>query len=424
MENLKLEYPEIHKFISHGEIETMLDEHLGILNNIIQSESLYENDLGWFKTNTWGNDAAIVEIQKKAIEVRRKADVFILIGVGGSNQAARAVIESMEVISGNIEILYAGNNLSTRYIEKLIKKIENKSVYINIIAKNFETLEPGIGFRILRQYLEKKYKGDIKNRVFVTGTVGSTLWQLAQNQGYTFLPFPSDIGGRYSVASPVGLFPMAVAGIDIKELISGAKDMEKLLKATNNKNNIAFKYACVRNILLSKGYNVEIISSFEPDLDFFLKWWKQLFAESEGKNNRGIFPVSCSFSEDLHSIGQYIQEGQRILMETFIDVQKGNSSMIIQPDKNYEDYFSYLDHKALHDINDASYQATLKAHIAGGVPCMVMKVPDISPYYFGQMFYFFQFACYLSGEILGVNPFDQPGVEAYKERMFRILGKQ
>lgn len=423
MKNLELEYDGMDQFISQEELRIILNKNQEILDRILGEEERYKNDLGWFKTETWGNDLAITELQEKALEVRKNADVFIIIGVGGSNQAARAVIKAMDGNNKDIEILYAGNNLSARYLEKLIKSLEGKSVYINVIAKNFETIEPGISFRILRQYLEFKYKEDANKRIIVTGTTGSTLWQLAKNKDYTLLEFPKDIGGRYSVISPVGLFPMAVAGIDIKELVLGASHMEEFLKNTKGADNPAFLYASIRNILLNKGYNIEILSSFEPDLDYFGKWWKQIFAESEGKEGKGIFPVTCSFSEDLHSIGQYIQEGQRMLMETFLKVEGDNSNLSIKPEENCEDYFSYLDHKSLKEINDAAYEATLKAHIRGGVPCMVIKIREITPYYFGQMFYFFQFACYISSKILGVNPFDQPGVEEYKKDMFQILEK-
>ncbi len=423
MQNLKLEYDGVFGTISREELKIELNKNSEILDRILGVEEQYKNDLGWFNTDTWGNDFAINELQQKALELRKKADVFIIIGVGGSNQASRAVIKAMDHNNKDIEILYAGNNLSTIYLEKLVQSLEGKSVYINIIAKNFQTIEPGISFRILRQYLESRYKKDAKGRIIVTGTRGSKLWQLAKEKNYTFLEFPEDMGGRYSVISPVGLFPMAVAGIDIKELVQGASDMEEFLKNTKGKENPAFVYASIRNMLLNKGYNIEILSSFEPDLDYFGKWWKQIFAESEGKEGKGIFPVTCSFSEDLHSIGQYIQEGQRMLMETFLKVEKINYNLSIMPEENCEDYFSYLDHKSLWEINDAAYQATLKAHISGGVPCMVIKIPEITPYYFGQMFYFFQFACYISSKILGVNPFDQPGVEAYKNNMFEILEK-
>lgn len=418
-----MHYPKIEEFLSFQAINHKLMDHRPVLDQIISGEAEYKNDLGWFEVDTWGSDSHIGQIEAVAREVRQAADILVVIGVGGSNQAARAVIEAINHDNRKTKILYAGNNISATYLEKIIKQLDGKSVYINMIAKNFETLEPGISFRVLRQYLEGRYGESAKDRIITTGTQGSTLWQLAQNKGYTFLPFPENIGGRFSVISPVGLLPMAVAGVDIRALVSGAKEMETLLKTTKGEDNMALKYAAVRNLLLSKGYNIEILSFFEPDLDFFSKWWKQLFAESEGKKGKGIFPVSCSYSEDLHSIGQYIQEGQRILMETFIEVETIDSDMAIKPDPSSEDYFAYLDGKSLHEINHSAYVATLNAHIGGGVPCMVMRVPEITPYYFGQMFYFFEFACYLSGKILGINPFDQPGVEAYKQNMFPILGK-
>lgn len=381
----------------------------------------YQDSLGWLDTDEWAGESAIGHLTELAEKIRTDADVFVLIGVGGSNQAARAVISALSLDS-KIEILYAGNNISAHYMNELLKQLEGKSVYINAIAKNFETLEPGIAFRLLRSYLTKRYGDDAKSRIVVTGTKGSSLHRLALNQGYEFLVFPDNIGGRYSVLSDVGLFPMAVTGINIKELVRGAKDMKHLLCEDETGNNLALQYATYRNLLLQKNYDLEMLALFEPQLAYFAKWWIQLFAESEGKQGKGIFPVAVNYSEDLHSVGQYVQEGQRILFETFLEIKEQNSSIIL--DQAYEDDdFSYLNGKDFWDINKAAFDATLGTHSGSGIPCLHFTVPALNEYYFGQLFYFFEFACYLSGCILGVNPFDQPGVENYKQDMFTKLGK-
>ncbi len=407
-----------------------MKQNENILKNILGScdtsdtEDLslsYQDSLGWLDCEEWAGEEAVLNLQEKARELRKSIDVFVLIGVGGSNQAARAVISALQT-DRRIKILYAGNNISAHYTNELIKELEGKSVHINVIAKNFETLEPGIGFRVLRNYLEKRYGEAARSRITVTGTKGSTLHQLAQSQGYEFLVFPDNIGGRYSVLSDVGLFPMAVAGIDILSLVQGAKEMRKLLWESKPCEHIALKYATYRNLLLKKGYNIELLAMFEPQLSYFSRWWIQLFAESEGKQEKGIFPVAVNYSEDLHSVGQYVQEGQRILFETFLEIQEQNSSLILE--YHYEDdYFAYLDGKDFSEINQTAFEATLGTHSSSGIPCLRISIPRLDEYYFGQLFYFFEFSCYLSGIILGVNPFDQPGVEHYKQDMFSKLGK-
>ena len=300
-------------------------------------------------------------------------------------------------------------------------KLEGKSIYIDCIAKNFETLEPGSSFRILRQYMEKTYGEEAHKRIIATGTIGSSLEELCTKYGYTFLEFPLNVGGRYTAMTNVGLLPMAVAGIDIRALVQGAKDMQKRVHEESAENNIAYQYACLRNLYYQEGYRVEMLSSFEPQFRFFYKWWIQLFAESEGKENKGIFPVAGEFSEELHSVGQFIQDGSPIIFETFLDVTKQNSSLIVAPDEK-EDYFNYLDGKDFWEINKAAYHATVTAH-SKKLPCLTIEVGELDAYHFGQLFYFFQFACYLSCKIMGVNAFDQPGVEAYKKWMFEALGK-
>ncbi|MDD6033206.1 MAG: glucose-6-phosphate isomerase [Oscillospiraceae bacterium] len=358
----------------------------------------------------------------KAAEIREKADAFVLVGVGGSNQAARAVIKALQQ-GGTPEIVYAGNTLSAPALQKVLRHLDSKKeIYINVIAKNFETLEPGSHFRVLRDYLRRRYPDeDIAPRVVLTGTYGSRLEEIAKENGYTFLEFPVPVGGRYSVLTPVGLFPMAVAGIDIPGLLSGALRMKERL---SDPDNPAVRYAALRQHLYrDKGFDIEVLASFEPQLDYFAKWWVQLFGESEGKEKQGIFPTAVSYSEDLHSLGQYMQDGRRNLSETFISIEEPDGTVPVPADPGFGDRFDYLDGMDFLEINHAAEAATLRAHFEGGVPCFRVILPALNEYTFGQMFYFFMIACAVSGKTAGINPFDQEGVEAYKRSMFRMLGK-
>lgn len=421
MEKVNFEIYDKMENVKKEEFHASMIKNEKHLQRMINNQNEYINDLGWFHINEWANEAAVDAIIEKANQIRKDADVFVLIGIGGSNQAARAVIKAFQNEDGP-EILYAGNNISAHYVNRLLDKLKGKSVYINVIAKNFETLEPGIAFRVLRDYLIANYGQEAYKRIFVTGTANSHLHQLAKDHNYEFLTFPENIGGRYSVFSDVGLFPMAVAGIDINNLLQGAIEMEKLLFNCNPSDNIALKYATYRNLLLGKGYNIEMFASFEPQFSYFAKWWIQLFAESEGKDGKGIYPVGVNYSEDLHSIGQYVQDGQKIIFETFIDVKNSNSSLILKKD-SIDDRFDYTNDKDFWDINKAAFEATLAAHSNNGIPCIRLSIPELNEFYFGQLFYLFMFSCYLSGSILDINPFDQPGVEEYKGYMFDKLGK-
>lgn len=419
-----LDFTNIFRFVQEEKITRAIEKNKSLFSEVLES---YKQDkeqvLGWMDIDKIAYKELINIIEEKAKEIRENADVFILIGVGGSNQGARAVIKAFQK-EGKPEILYAGNNLSPIYMNNILKQIEGKSVYANIIAKNFATLEPGVCFRVIRKYMEKVYgEEEAARRIIATGSPGgSSLEKLADEKGYLFLPFPLDVGGRYSVMSAVGLLPIAVSGVSLSELISGAKAMREYINNTAAEENDVLKYAVVRNELLKMGKNIEILSYFEPSLEYFSKWWVQLFGESEGKDGKGIFPTACSFSEDLHSLGQYIQSGQRIIFETFLNIENMAEHLIVPKDES-ADYFDYLDDKDFAWINQMAYEATVKAHADGGVPCMIVNIPELTPYYMGQLFYFFEMACYVSGKILGVNPFDQPGVEAYKQNMFKALGK-
>jgi glucose-6-phosphate isomerase len=292
-----------------------------------------------------------------------------------------------------------------------------------VIAKDFNTLEPGIAFRVLRSLLESINGTDSKKRIIVTGSEGQgQLAQFSQRYGYLFLPFPADMGGRFSVISAVGLLPMAVAGVDIHELIQGAIAAEKQLKSIPLESNPAVQYAVARNLLAAQGFEIENLVTFEPSLAYFARWWSQLFSESEGKNQRCLFPTTAIFSEDLHAIGQYLQEGKRMVMETFLDARFSNPEMVILPSQE-QDGFEYLDHQPFDSLNSAVYKAAYQAHSQAGVPSFQFHAGEISPRMFGELFYLFMLSCCISAVIIGVNPYGQPGVEAYKQNMYRLLGK-
>lgn len=394
-----------------------------LLAKALAGDEKYADSTGWCHVEENAGQEQLENLLRHARRVREEADVLVVIGIGGSNQAARAAIHALKPEQGP-DILWAGNTLSAYELERTLRRLDGyASVYIDCIAKNFETLEPGVTFRILRQYLEKRYGAqDTPRRVFATGSIGSSLHKLCLDYGYTFLTFPERVGGRYSVATDVGLFPMAVAGVDICGLVRGMQDMRAHLEAMPAEENIALRYACLRNALLEKGYAVEMLSFFEPRLDYFAKWWVQGFAESQGKDGTGLYPIVASNSEDLHATGQFVQDGAPILFETFLEFTQPDATLVV-PGEKKADYFDYLDGRSFWEINQIARRATFTAHSQRGIPCLNMAVPGLDAYYLGQLFYFFMFACYLSCEELGVNPFDQPGVEGYKKEMFHHLGK-
>lgn len=423
MKDITLSYLDRKPVLAPGELEEKIRASAPVLEAVVAGETQYQDSLGWFSVDESAGPERVDYLLEQAARVRADADAFVVIGIGGSNQASRAAVKALRPKNGPA-ILWAGNTISACEMARTLEELDGyKSIYIDCIAKNFETLEPGIAFRMLRHYLEKRYgEEDAARRIFATGTPGSTLHQLCKDHGYTFLEFPERIGGRYSIGSDVGLFPMAVAGIDIKAITQGMRDMRDRLLAEPAEENIALKYACLRNLMLKHGFSLEMMAFFEPRLDYFAKWWIQAFAESEGKDGTGLYPVCASDSEDLHSIGQFIQQGSPILFETFIEVRERDAS-VIMPAETKKDYFQYLDGKDFWDINDTARKATIEAHSEGGIPCLNLSVPALDAHTLGEMFYFFLFACYLSCKLTGVNPFDQPGVEAYKGYMFKNLGK-
>ena len=401
-------------------LSKLMEENIRHLSTAKQGEERYRDSQDWLDTEVCAGEKQLQKIEEIAARVRKDGDVFVLIGVGGSNNAARSVIEALPKQEGT-RIVYAGNTLSPYAMNEMLKSLEGKSVYIDCIAKNFETLEPGSSFRVLRQYLYDVYGEAAADRIICTGTIGSSLEKLCDDNGYTFIDFPLNVGGRFTAMTNVGLLPMAVAGIDVRSLVKGAHDMQVELHETEGAENKAYEYACLRNLYYREGRRVELLSTFEPQFRWFYKWWEQLFAESEGKDNKGIFPKACEFSEELHSIGQFIQDGSPIFYETFMTIKEQNASLVVNPDDK-KDYFDYLNGKDYWEINKAAFNATVKAH-SEKLPVQILEIDRLDAYHFGQLFYFFEFACYLSCAIMGVNPFDQPGVEAYKKWMFDALRK-
>ncbi len=423
--NMKLDRSYVEQYLTEQEYEAYVEEHQEELR--VLDENAYASDmLGWLHPGDWADEEMCGRIEDIAAEVRERAEVFVVIGLGGSNQGARAVIEALspqDVRPEGPEILYAALNLSASYYEAMIKHIGSRSVYLNVIAKNFKTLEPGLVFRMFRHYMESRYsKEEAARRIITTPTVNDgLLHRISLENGYRYLPFPDNVGGRYSVFTPVGLLPIAVAGIDIRKFLKGARKGEQAYLSGGEFRENAKCYAVTRNALMDKGYGIEVLAFFEPQLEAFGRWWRQLFAESEGKNHTALFPVVCSFTEDLHSVGQYLQQGKRQMIETFIHINTPPCDKKVDDEVQIEDGFGYLEGMSFHEINECAYQATVKAHSEGGVPCMIVELEKMDAQNIGELLYFYFIVCFYSSVLLGVDPFDQPGVENYKTEMFRLL---
>ncbi len=404
--------------------EQLLKDDIPVLYTLGSSDDRekYGSRLGWFNVWEWADNKDLDHLTEIAERVRSNADVFVVIGVGGSNNAARSVIRAFPETEGP-DIIFAGNSLSPRAMNRVMKEIEGKSVYIECIAQNFETLEPGSAFRMLRAYMYDVYGEEAAERIIAVGSRGSLLQEMCSTNGYTFVEFPWNVGGRFTGLTPVGLLPMAVAGTDIRSLVKGASDMSYELAESRGLSQSAYRYAVARYFYNLEGFKIEMLSSFEPQLEYFGKWWVQLFAETEGKDGKGLFPVSAQFSEELHAVGQFLQEGSPVILETFVHVRQQEQGPAIPEEHRVKDGFDYLNGKTFGEINEEAYKATLKAHMEK-MPCIVLDMEKIDPYGFGQLFYFFMYSCYLSAKLLDVNPFNQDGVEAYKKRMFKALGRE
>ena len=364
-------------------------------------------------------------IQQVAEEIQEHADVLLVIGVGGSFLGARAVIDALTPYfrtNNGVEIIYAGNNMSGAYLKQLISYIENKSVYVNVVSKSGSTMEPALAFRIIKEYMENRYGSEASERILVTTDAHKgILKQIAEQCGYRQFVIPSEVGGRYSVFTPAGLLPIAASGIDIQAFVEGAKRAESDLDNEDVESNAAYQYALARFDLYNQGYSLELLASFEPRLIKLHEWWKQLFGESEGKEHKGLYPTTVSFSTDLHAIGQFIQEGSRILFETLIHFDEIEEDIEVPFMLNDADGLNYLAGRSMNEINATSKDGVVLAHEEGGVPVMKICIPKLDAYHVGYLMFFFMKACVISANLLEVNPFDQPGVEAYKKKMLELL---
>ena len=390
--------------------------------------------VGWLELPTNYDKKEFSRIKKAAKKIKKESDILVVIGIGGSYLGARAVIESLTSSFYNMltekqrkypQILYVGNNLSPNYINELIEYIGDKDFSVNVISKSGTTTEPAIAFRIFREILENKYGiEEARSRIYVTtDKERGALKTLADNEGYEKFVIPDNVGGRYSVLTAVGLLPIATAGIDIEKLMQGAQNAQERYDDPNLKYNECYKYAVTRNILYKLYKNTEILVNYEPKMHYFTEWWKQLYGESEGKDQKGIFPAGVDFTTDLHSMGQYIQEGRRNLFETVISIEKPKSDITINSDEDNLDGLNYLSGKTLDYVNKKAMEGTVKAHVSGDVPNIMINIENLDEENIGELIYFFEKACAMSGMILGVNPFNQPGVEEYKKNMFKLLKK-
>lgn len=411
--------------ISSKETQQRIVAGKAIIEGALKGEAWNDRNLGWFSLADTLPASELRKIQDEAAYVRGKAETMIVIGIGGSNRGAMAAIQALRHdLKSPTRIVFAGDTLSGTELKDAVEIVRRESVVLNVIAKDFNTVEPGIAFRILRETMIEKYGPRYNERIIATGSRSSgQLHELALKNGFHFLDFPESIGGRFSVLSAVGLFPMAVAGIDIAALVGGAKKMEIDLKATEVHSNPAVRYAVDRNFLFSKGFIIESLVVFEPSLVPLARWWVQLFAETEGKIQDAVFPTYFSYSEDLHAVGQYVQQGRRCVAETFLRAFHKDPDFHI-PTSEFRDGFEYLDGKSFEELNHTVYDAALKAHAAGGVPCLEISCPELDAPSLGGLFYFFMFACYVSACLIGVNPFNQDGVENYKRNMYNRLGKK
>lgn len=394
-----------------------------------------ENDfVGWLELPTNYDKREFERIKESAKRIQEDSEVLVVIGIGGSYLGARAVIESLTNTFDNMlpeekrkhpQIMYVGNNLSPNYINDLIEVLGTKDFSVNVISKSGTTTEPAIAFRIFREMLENRYGiEEARSRIYVTtDKEKGALKTLANSEGYETFVIPDNVGGRYSVLTAVGLLPIAVAGIDIDRLMDGARTAQLKYEDPNLKYNACYQYAVVRNVLYKLYKSTEILVNYEPKMHYFTEWWKQLYGESEGKDQLGIFPAGVDFTTDLHSMGQYIQEGRRNLFETVIRIEKSESDIAIKDDEDNLDGLNYLVGKSLDYVNKKAMEGTIDAHVSGDVPNIVIQLPNLTEETVGHLIYFFEKACAMSGMILGVNPFNQPGVEKYKKNMFKLLEK-
>lgn len=434
MTHIQFDYTKAFSFFSEHELSYLKGAVTAAHTAIENKTGAGHEFLGWVDLPKNYNREEFARIQQAASKVKQDSDVLLVIGIGGSYLGARSAIEMLQHSFYNAlskekrktpQIVFVGNNISSSYIHDVIDLLEGKDFSINVISKSGTTTEPAIAFRLFRKILEEKYGvEEARKRIYATtDKEKGALKTLANEEGYESFIIPDDIGGRYSVLTAVGLLPVAVANIDINQVMEGAEAARKELSSADIEENIAYQYAAVRNVLYNKGKTIEMLVNYEPGLQYFSEWWKQLFGESEGKDQKGIYPSSANFSTDLHSLGQYVQEGRRDLFETVIKVKKPRHEVKIENLENDLDGLNYLANQSIDFVNHKAFEGTMLAHTDGGVPNLIVTIPAMDAFTFGYLVYFFEKACAISGYLLGVNPFDQPGVEEYKVNMFALLGK-
>ena len=434
MSKVTFDYSKAASFISEEEVGYMSKLVDNAKKELLDKNGAGNDFLGWLDLPVDYDKEEFARIQKAAAKIQSDSEVLVVIGIGGSYLGARAAIEFLRHgfynnISKDVrktpEIYYAGNSISGSYLQGLLDVVGDRDFSVNIISKSGTTTEPAIAFRIFKEKLEKKYgKEEAAKRIYATtDKAKGALKHLADEEGYETFVVPDDVGGRFSVLTAVGLLPIAVSGADIQKLMDGAAEGRKLALEQDFAENDALQYAAVRNILLRKGKAVEILSNYEPSLHYVSEWWKQLYGESEGKDQKGIFPASVDLTTDLHSMGQFIQDGSRIMFETVMNVETPKHNITIQEEPVDLDGLNYLAGKDMDFVNKSAMNGTILAHTDGQVPNFMVKIPEQNEFYLGELFYFFEFACGVSGYLLGVNPFNQPGVESYKKNMFALLGK-
>lgn len=427
---ISFDYSNALAFMKKSEVDN-LSEFVKAAHNMLHEKTGPGSDyLGWVDLPLNYDKSEFERIKQAAERIKKHSDAMVVIGIGGSYLGARSAIESLShsfhnQMNNKTHVYFAGQNISSTYISHLFELLEGKDITVNVISKSGTTTEPALAFRIFRDYMEKKYgKEEARKRIFATtDQKKGALKKLADEEGYETFVIPDDVGGRYSVLTAVGLLPIAVAGLDIDQMMEGAAAAARKYNNPDLLTNESYQYAAVRNALYNKGKVIELLVNYEPSLHYVSEWWKQLFGESEGKDQKGLFPASVDFSTDLHSMGQYVQEGRRNLLETVLQIKKPRIEVTIQEDPENIDGLNFLAGKTMDEVNKSAFQGTLMAHIDGEVPNLVIELDEMNEYTYGEMVYFFEKACGISGHLLGVNPFDQPGVEAYKKNMFALLDK-
>lgn len=432
MTNIQINPNRIYSFVDKDSIKLLQSEVTSCYDQLTQRKGKGNDFLGWLTLPSDTSPKLISQISEDALKLKTNSEIVVVVGIGGSYLGSRAVIESLShnfhsfIRSDFPEIIYAGQNISEDYYSDLFQLLDKKDYSIIVISKSGTTTEPALAFRLLKRHIENKYgKDNARSRIIaITDKAKGALKKLADKEKYATYVIPDDVGGRFSVFTPVGLLPIAAAGYDIEQLIKGAANMQnELYKSSDLDVNPACLYAAIRNSLYRSGRSIEILVNYQPNLFYISEWWKQLFGESEGKNHNGIFTASVNFSTDLHSLGQYIQDGLRIIFETMIQIENPSKTLKIPFENDDSDGLNFIAGKRIHEVNDMAALGTTIAHTDGGVPVINITIPELNEYTIGELIYFFEFACGISGYILGVNPFDQPGVEAYKNNMFALLGK-